>query len=345
MPAFRPYRVRVARVERLSPHFRRIVFIGDDLVGFGTDGYDQRIKLLLPPPSGIWPDPLLFDPDAIRRGSWYERWRALPPARRYVMRTYTIRRADPSRHEVTIDFVIHDDPGPAGSFAMRARPGDEAAIVGPVAASPDSAIGIDFHPGYADRLLLVGDETAVPAVGAILGSLLRGGWEGIGVALIEVPTSEDAVALPEVPGIRVDWGFRGGPLDSGTDGGPSHGNPLFSLQASQPSGAIRHGDTLRARIDAALARLGCGSADPSPRSVAAGTGVGTDLPEVNVDHELLWEVPSDTETTRSLDGLYAWVAGEATAVRDLRRRMVAVHHMDRRRIAFMGYWRDGKSEI
>lgn len=338
MPAFRPYRVRVARVERLSPHFRRIVFIGDDLVGFGTDAYDQRIKLLLPPPSGIWPDPLLFDPDAIRRGSWYERWRALPPARRYVMRTYTIRRADPSRHEVTIDFVIHDDPGPAGSFAMRARPGDEAAIVGPVAASPDSAIGIDFHPGYADRLLLVGDETAVPAVGAILGSLLRDGWEGIGVALLEVPTSEDAVALPEVPGIRVDWGFRGGPSP-----GSSSQRALAGVSSGDASPAdICHGDTLRARIDAALVRLGCASA---AHGVAAGAGSVVSLPDVDVDHELLWEVPSVTEAARSLDGLYAWVAGEAAAVRDLRRRMVAVHHMDRRRIAFMGYWRDGKSEI
>lgn len=113
---------------------------------------------------------------AYQKVAWFERWRALPPDRRYIMRTYTIRRAEPSRHEVTVDFVIHDHPGPAGSFAMHARPGDEAAIVGPFAASPDSAIGIDFHPGYADRLLLVGDETAVPAVAAILDSLSRDGW-------------------------------------------------------------------------------------------------------------------------------------------------------------------------
>lgn len=149
---------------------------------------------------------------------------------------------------------------------------------------------------------------------------------GVGEVLIEVPTPEEAIALPEVTGIHVDWGFRS---SSSSDG---------SLWRTSLDG-IPQGDTLRARIDAALARL---SRDVVAHEAGESTVTAASLPEVDVDHELLWEVPPDTS---SLEGLYAWVAGEAAAVRDLRRGMVAVHHMDRRHIAFMGYWRDGKSEI
>jgi NADPH-dependent ferric siderophore reductase len=48
IPAFRPYLVKVARTEQLSTSFRRLVFTGDDLQYIGTDGLDQRIKILLP---------------------------------------------------------------------------------------------------------------------------------------------------------------------------------------------------------------------------------------------------------------------------------------------------------
>lgn len=45
-----PFRVSVARAETLSPHFKRIVFQGSDLKIFADVGYDERIKILLPPP-------------------------------------------------------------------------------------------------------------------------------------------------------------------------------------------------------------------------------------------------------------------------------------------------------
>ena len=78
-----------------------------------------------------------------------------------VRRTYTIRshQAD----ELTIDFVHHGDTGLAGPWAANAKPGDELEFVGPGGAyAPDPTA--DWH-------LLVGDESALPAIGAALEAL------------------------------------------------------------------------------------------------------------------------------------------------------------------------------
>ncbi|MQS10694.1 SIP domain-containing protein, partial [Streptomyces alkaliphilus] len=66
-----------------------------------------------------------------------------------------------------------------------------------------------------------------------------------------------------------------------------------------------------------------------------------DLEDVDVDASILWEVPGllDEETV-----LYAWLAGEASAIKTLRRHLVADLGVDRRAVAFMGYWREGRAE-
>lgn len=311
-PAFRPYLVHVEHIERLSPHFQRITCHGDDLDLLGTDGYDQRIKVMFPLPDETWGDPQLFDEDSIRRAAWYDQWRKLPAHRRNVFRTYTIRAARPDRREITIDFVLHDQAGPAGEYAAHAQRGDEMVIIGPHSLSDRSSLGIDFHPAAAHRLLLIGDETAVPAIGAILDSLTRDGWQGTGKALLEVPCDEDVIDMPDVAGIHIDWGTRGG----------------------RP-----HGSTLTGRLEAISACSGQPSAD------AMRASADQKLPPIDIDRDLLWEVPQDNERGGAKPhDLYAWVAGEAAMVRDIRRMLVEQMHMNRSDVAFMGYWRAGKSE-
>jgi NADPH-dependent ferric siderophore reductase len=62
-------------------------------------------------------------------------------------------------------------------------------------------------------------------------------------------------------------------------------------------------------------------------------------PDVNVDEEILWEVPA------SVGGdVYAWLAGEAAVIRTLRRYLVSERGLDRSSVAFMGYWRLGRAE-
>ena len=83
-------------------------------------------------------------------------------------------------------------------------------------------------------------------------------------------------------------------------------------------------------VDEALGRLGVRP---------AATTAATPLPEVDVAD--LWEVPDDGDAS----GLYAWIAGESSVVKELRRRLVRDLGIDRRSVAFMGYWREGHAEV
>lgn len=301
-PAYRPYRTSVVAVERLAPHFVRVTFTGPDLDVFGTAGLDQRIKLILPLPDGSLSDIGQDDPAAVDDGSWYLRWRSVPGASRSPLRTYTVRRIDPVARRLVVDFVVHHDAGPAGSWAESAAAGQELVIVGPDERSEDRRSGLDWHPGTAQRVLLAGDETATPAICAILESL----DDSYDVdAFLEVPTAADRLDL-DVPGhFRVTWLAR--------DARP-------------------HGESLMSAVSAWT--------DASPDVLAKAAAPRTqDLVDVDVDIDLLWDSPADAD-----GDFYAWIAGEAAMVKGLRRHLVQGCGVDRKRVAFMGYWRLGQSE-
>ena len=112
------------------------------------------------------------------------------------MRRYTARRQDPAAGEVDVDFVLHGD-GPAASWAAAAVPGD---VLGVASAAP---LG-DAPAGW---LLLVGDETALPAIGRILASAAPGTR---GLALVEVAGPEEEQPVPAPPGVEVRWLHRAG---------------------------------------------------------------------------------------------------------------------------------------
>ena len=71
-----------------------------------------------------------------------------------------------------------------------------------------------------------------------------------------------------------------------------------------------------------------------------------ELEDVDVDEGMLWEVPVDETGAplRADAALYAWLAGEAAVIKTLRRHLVAECGVDRKAVAFMGYWRAGRSE-
>lgn len=313
IPGFRPYKVSIRTVTRLSPHYTRIVFAGEQLSRLGTDGFDQRIKILLPLSDGRWGDPHLFDEDSIAQGMWYQQWKDLDNDDRNPVRTYTIRKADPEHRELTVDFVIHAKAGPAGTFAASAVPGDEAVIIGPDSHSVHSAIGIDFHPGPSRHLLLIGDETAAPAIAAILEQLAESDWRGSGIAITEVEHGDDILHLSA----------------------PQH----FRLYQRSRRGVPR-GERIMERLRTLAASGEVSSALDHERGVSAASEVA-DVDDLDSDADFLWEVPAQAPD----DGLYAWVAGEASMVRSIRRFLIAELGLDRKRIAFMGYWRDGKKEI
>lgn len=118
--------VVVARVETLTPHFRSVTFAGDSLADFHSASFDDHVKFMLDVPGGEG-----------------------------VMRDYTPRRFDAAKRELTLEFALHGE-GPAADWARHAKPGDRATIGGP---RGSFIIPLD----YAWHLL-VGDETAIPAI-------------------------------------------------------------------------------------------------------------------------------------------------------------------------------------
>ncbi len=164
--------VTVTSSRLLSPHMLRIEFASPDLADFESAAPDDHIKLFVHDANGM------------------------------AMRDYTPRRFDPAAQTLTIDFALHE-AGPATAWALSAKPGDRIQIGGP---KGSTVIADDF-----DWYLLVGDETALPAIGRRLEEL-RPGVPVIVVAAIDA--AEDRIDLPVRDGLTVHWAMR---TDGGTD--------------------------------------------------------------------------------------------------------------------------------
>jgi NADPH-dependent ferric siderophore reductase len=166
----------------------RVVVGGEDLARFTPNEHsDAYVKLIFLRPGVSYPRPL--DLDAVRE---------LLPAQDWPQqRSYTVRAWNPAALELTFDFVVHGDEGLAGPWARAARPGDELLFTGPGGAyAPDPAAG--WH-------LLVGDESALPAIAA---SLERLPESAIGQVLVEVDGVEQEQVLAAPSGVAVHWIHR-----------------------------------------------------------------------------------------------------------------------------------------
>lgn len=190
-PARRQAPTRVAevlRTSRLGPHFVRVVLGGDGLAEFAVGEFtDHYVKLLFPPPGAPYGMPV--DPGALSD--------EVAAQFRPLMRSYTVRSWDPAAGELTIDFVVHGDAGVAGPWALAARPGDRISLRGPggaYAPAPEAA----WH-------LLVGDESALPAIAVAVGRLAPG---AVAHAFVEVADAGDEQELTSPADLRVTWVHR-----------------------------------------------------------------------------------------------------------------------------------------
>lgn len=197
--AFRFFDAHVVRSERLGRSIVRITFGGERLREFAGGGRDQSFSLFLPHPGQSAP---LVPTDA--GDEWFARWRAMDPAVRAVMRSYTVREQRHEPAEVDVDFALHGDAGPACRWAARVRPGDRVVLLGP--AVPDNkSVGFRPPPG-TDWVLITADVTALPAAAAILD------WLPAGVRArvwIDVPDAGDIQHLPCRADAEVTWLVRG----------------------------------------------------------------------------------------------------------------------------------------
>ncbi|MFP1603096.1 siderophore-interacting protein [Microbacterium sp. 2216-1] len=160
--------VVVTARRQISPGFVRLTFGGEALEHFATWGTDQRIKIVLSLADGSFPDVGLLDEPTPHPSHWYTRWKELPDGARNVMRTYTPSGIRPESREIDVDIYLHDPAGPASAWAAQAVPGDRVVITGPDSRNGWTGYGLHWAPGDAKRMLLVADETAFPAVAAIL---------------------------------------------------------------------------------------------------------------------------------------------------------------------------------
>ncbi|MGN7860609.1 siderophore-interacting protein [Microbacterium sp. 22303] len=315
---YRTYRTTVARREQLSPSFLRMTLTGPDLVHFGTAGLDQRIKLVLPLPDGSFTDVGQFD-ESVGMMEWYRRWRELPDEQRNPIRTYTIRAVRPESREIDVDFVLHGTEGPASAWATAAAPGEPLVVIGPDARADETG-GREWNPGDAGSVLIAGDETAVPAICAIVESLPA---HVTGSVYIEVPTEADALPLTAPDGVAVRWLARGS---------AAHGLRLSAAVHAWGESRVT-GGTPTADVAASA-----DTAEPVGPGAELETAAGAELADPSED-DVLWEVPEDT-----VGSCYAWLAGEASTITALRRHLVRGLGIDRRSVAFMGYWRRGRAE-
>ena len=156
--------LRVARVETLSPHFTSVTFAGEALGDFISASFDDHVKFML-------------DADG-----------AEP-----VRRDYTPRRYDTAARELTIEFAVHGD-GRAAQWAAQAAPGQTATIGGPR--------GSFIIPTDYAWHLLVGDETALPAIHRRLEELPAGTRA---IVVIQVADVADRRELRSAADLGVQW--------------------------------------------------------------------------------------------------------------------------------------------
>lgn len=183
-PNFRE--LSVQSVRQLTPRMRRVTLQGRNLASFSS--IRNIHGRLLFPPNGVeqpqWPR-LNHDGHILWPGG----------GAKLSSRIYTIRRADADLGLVEIDFALHEAGGPGLNWALKARPGDRVGLLGP------GGHGLRD----AERYLLVGDATGLPAIARMLDALPA---DARGQAIIEVAGADEAQLLPAHPGFAVTWLFR-----------------------------------------------------------------------------------------------------------------------------------------
>ncbi|MGX7680006.1 siderophore-interacting protein [Jatrophihabitans sp. DSM 45814] len=184
-----PLATSVRSVTRLSASLVRVVVGGGDLTRFEPSPYaDSYVKLMFLSDETTYERPI--DVEAIRSTHPAEHWPRL--------RTYTVRNWNAREHELTLDIVVHGDSGLAGPWAAAVAPGDEVFLLGP---------GGGYSPTLdADWHLLVGDESALPAIAVALERLPD---DAVAHVFVEVHGPQDEVPLVLPSSSSVTWIHRG----------------------------------------------------------------------------------------------------------------------------------------
>lgn len=177
----------VEAVHRLSPSMIRIIFGGEGLDEFTpSNTTDQYVNAAFLPERAPYSVP--FDPETVRD---------LDAELRPRKRRYTVRDWNPATRQLSIDFVAHGDAGYAGRWVQGANVGDRLQMAGPSGGyRPDPTA--DWH-------LMVGDESALPAIAASM-EALADDRRCVVVVVVDGPDHE--LDLPNRASTEVRWLHR-----------------------------------------------------------------------------------------------------------------------------------------
>ncbi|MFY0409211.1 siderophore-interacting protein [Solicola sp. PLA-1-18] len=170
-------------------NLRRLTFTAPELADFVPTGLDEQCGLLLPP-EGV----RLQLPDLLT-GSVRHALAAIPADLRPTLRWYVVRAHRPEAAEIDVEVVLHDD-GPGTAWARTAEVGTQVGF---------RAGSSGYRPPSAGaRQLLVADETALPALAAILERLPL--QEEPVHSIVEVPSARYRLTI-DTP-YPVEWVYR-----------------------------------------------------------------------------------------------------------------------------------------
>ncbi|HEY9102267.1 siderophore-interacting protein [Chitinimonas sp.] len=178
--------LEVSRIRAITPQLVRITFRGEDLQDFVSASFDDHVKLFFPAPGEDKPLLPEMGPNGL----------VFPEGKRPTARDYTPRSYDPVAQELDIEFVLHGE-GPATSWAAQAKVGQYLGVGGPR--------GSLIIPTHFDWHVLIGDESALPAIGRRLEELPAGS-----IALVVAEVENDAARIDFNSDARVEthWVYR-----------------------------------------------------------------------------------------------------------------------------------------
>jgi NADPH-dependent ferric siderophore reductase len=171
----------VTSIVDITPRMRQITVSGG-LDGFRPLAPDQFVYVLAPPQGRTQ---LTIGTDF----SW-ERYNDMPEADRPVGAYYTVRRWDRGANALDLWVVLHGHDGDGERWARSAAVGDPVGLWGPRQAYE--------RPERCRSLLLLGDETALPAIAAILESLPAGDRATVMIGVHEQPVGLELRSAAEV---------------------------------------------------------------------------------------------------------------------------------------------------
>lgn len=178
--------VTVTARDELSPRMLQFTFEGDGLRSLGDAEPASSVRLLVPSPGT----------DELVIPEWNGNEFLMPDGERPTLRTFTPLRIDRDAGRLDLQIVRHPG-GAVSAWAEDASPGDPAAISG-----PGSGYTIDSD---AEHFILLGDETATPAIGDLLTALPH---DVTVEAHIEIDRPDDKIPLPQHPGASLTWHAR-----------------------------------------------------------------------------------------------------------------------------------------